>query len=101
MLQIPIPDISRIDDKNNRVAGGVVGLPELAQRVLAADVPDLEVHVWENDGGDVLADGGDSFEVGGRGGGGAVGVEDGFYLLVKGGLACVVEAEEEEGVFFG
>jgi hypothetical protein len=35
-------------------------------------------------------------EVGGR----AVGEEDGFDLLVEGGLAGVVEAEEEDGVLW-
>jgi hypothetical protein len=42
-----------------------------------------------------LADGGDRLEVGRW----AVGEEDGLYLLVEGGLAGVVEAEEEDGVF--
>jgi hypothetical protein len=50
------------------VARAVVGLPEPAQAVLPADVPDLEVDGGigrgERDGGDVLADGGDGFEVG-------------------------------------
>lgn len=69
--------------------------------MLVVDVLDFEVYVWENNGGDVLVDGGDGFEVGGWGGGGVVGVEDGFYLFVKGGFVCVVEVEEEEGVFFG
>ena len=61
--------------------------------MLAAHVPDLEVHVVEGDGGDVLADGGD----GGFGGRGVVVVE-GFDGGEEGGFAGVVEAEEQDGV---
>lgn len=64
--------------------------------MLAAHVPDLEVHVVERDGGDVLADGRD----GGFVGGGSVVVE-GFDGGEEGGFAGVVEAEEEDGVFCG
>jgi len=65
--------------------------------MLPADVPYLEVDVWlwEFDGSDVLADGGHGFEVGVRG---RVG---GFYLLEECGFAGVVEAQEEDGVFWG
>jgi hypothetical protein len=67
--------------------------------MLAADVPDLQVYgrVWRGqfDGRDILADGGDGFEVGVRWGVG------GFYLLEESGFAGVVEAEEEDGVFCG
>jgi len=63
--------------------------------VLPAYVPDLEIHVAEIDGRDVLADGGDGF-LGGGGGGGEV---EGFDGGEEGGLAGVVEAEEEDGVF--
>jgi hypothetical protein len=81
------------------VARAVVGLPKSAQAVLAADVPDLEVYggIWgrERDGSDVLADGGDGFEVGVRG---RVG---GFYLFEERGFSGVVEAEEEDRVLCG
>ena len=67
--------------------------------MLAADVPDLQVDGGvgrgEGDGGDILADGGDGFEVGVGGGVG------GFYLFEEGGFPGVVEAEEEDGVFWG
>lgn len=62
--------------------------------MLAAHVPDLEVHVVEGDCGDVLADGGN----GGFGRGGGVVVE-GFDGGEEGRFAGVVEAEEEDGVF--
>ena len=61
--------------------------------MLAAYVPDLEVHVWKGDCADILADGGD----GGFGGGGGGGVE-GFDCGEEGCFAGVVEAEEEDGV---
>jgi len=77
------------------VAGRVVALPELAQRVLPADVPDFEVHVWQGDGGDILAYGGHGFEFRG----GVVGQVEGFDLLVEGRFAGIVEAEEENRVF--
>lgn len=67
-------------------------MPQLPERVLAADVPHLYVHVWEGYGGDILAYCWDGFEFGGGGGG----EEEGFYLFVKGGFAGVVEAEEED-----
>ena len=41
------------------MADAVVGCPDVPEGVLAADVPDLEVHVWEIEGADILADGGD------------------------------------------
>lgn len=67
--------------------------------MLAADVPDLQVDGGvgrrEGDGGDILADGGDGFEVGVGGG------VSGFYLFEEGGFPGVVEAEEEDGVFWG
>ncbi len=43
-----------------------------------------------------MADGGDGFEFWGWG----VREEDGFDLFVEGGFAGVVEAEEEDGVFW-
>jgi len=63
--------------------------------VLPAYVPDLEIHVAEIDGRDVLADGGDGFLGCGRGGGEVEGFDGGE----EGGFAGVVEAEEEDGVF--
>lgn len=72
-------------------------MPEPAERVLASYVPDLEIHIGEGDGRDVLTDGGDGVEFGGCGGG--VGAEEGFDLFVEGGFAGIVEAEEEDGVF--
>lgn len=67
--------------------------------MLAAHVPDLEVYGGvggrERDGGYVLADGGHGFEVR------VLGAEGGFYLFEERGFARVVEAEEEDGVFWG
>jgi hypothetical protein len=64
--------------------------------VLAANVPQLQVHVRQGDGGHVLADGGHGLELGG----GRVGDEEGLDLLVEGCLAGIVEAEEDDGVFY-
>ncbi len=80
------------------MAATVVALPEAAQAVLTADVPYLEVDGWvwrgESDGSDVLADGGYGFKVRMRGGVG------GFYLFEERGFAGVVEAQEEDRVFW-
>ena len=54
-----VADVAAVDDEDDGVADGVVARPHGAEGVLAAYVPDLEVHVVEGDGGDVLADGGD------------------------------------------
>jgi len=65
--------------------------------VLSADVPQFEVEVWQGDGRDVLADGRDGFDGGGR-----VRWEvEGFDLREERCFAGVVEAEEEDGVFWG
>jgi hypothetical protein len=50
------------------VGGGVVAFPQLPQRRLTADVPELEIYggVLERDYGDVLADGGDGGAAFGR-----------------------------------
>jgi hypothetical protein len=73
-------------------------LPQAAQAMLAADIPYLEVdgriRGREFDGRDVLADGGYGFEIRVRGGIG------GFDLFEEGGFAGVVEAEEEDRVFW-
>ncbi len=76
---------------------------------MAADIPDLEVHVGEGNGCDVLADRGNSVPRCGGGGGFALrpgkridgGIEEGFYLREEGGFAGVVKAKEEDGVFWG
>lgn len=65
--------------------------------MLAPYIPDLEIHVAEIDDRDVLADGGDGFLGGGRGGGEVERFDGGE----EGGFAGVVEAEEEDGVFCG
>lgn len=61
--------------------------------MLAAYIPDLEIHVVEGDGGDILANGWD-----GRFGGGRGVVVEGFDGGEEGGFAGVVEAEEEDGI---
>ena len=70
-------------------------MPQRAQGELAADVPELQVHVGQGDGGDILADCRDRSQLGL----GLVGVEERFDLFVEGGLAGVVEAEEDDGIF--
>lgn len=67
--------------------------------MLAAHVPDLEVHVVEGDGGYVLPDRGHGGFAGGGQWGGVVVVE-GFDGGEEGRFAGVVEAEEEDGVFY-
>lgn len=58
--------------------------------MLTADIPDLQVDWrigrWKGYGSDILADGGNSFEVGVRGCVGAL------YLFEEGGFTGVVEA---------
>ena len=65
--------------------------------MLSAHVPDLEVHIGQVDGGDVLADGGHGF--GGRGW--VRGEVEGFDGGEERRFAGVVEAEEEDRVFCG
>ena len=103
-----VAHVARVDDEDDGVADGVVGGPDVAERVLAADVPDLEVHVWEVEGGDVLADGWDGGFGGGQGvccvwrrGGGGGGRVEGFEGVEERCFAGVVQAEEEDGVFCG
>ena len=62
--------------------------------MLAAHVPDLEVHVVKGDGGDVLADGRDGGFARSRGV-----VVEGLDAGEEGRFAGVVEAEEEDRVF--
>lgn len=90
-----LADVAAVDDEDDGVADGVVARPHGAQGVLPAHVPDLEVHVVEGDGGDVLADGRD----GGLAGCGGVVVE-GFDGGEEGRFAGVVEAEEEDRVLY-
>ena len=75
-------DVRAVHDEDDGVAGGVVGLPEVAHCELPADVPDLEVHVGQGYNRDVLADCGDCFAQGGGGIGG--GVRDSRVLPVSG-----------------
>lgn len=80
----------------------VVALPQASQAHLPADIPDLEVHVWQGDGGDILPDGRHGVASGGGWGGVAVGVKgvERFDLREESGFAGVVEAEQEDGVFW-
>ena len=97
-----VADVAAVHYEHDCVAHAVVGRPDVAERVLPTYVPDLEVHVWEVEGGDVLADGGDGgFRVDGRGGVGGEGSgEERFERIEEGGFAGVVEAEEEDGIFW-
>lgn len=84
-----VTDVAAVDDEDDGVADGIVARPHGAQGVLAAHVPDLEVHVVEGDGGDVLAHGRH-----GRFGGARGVVVEGFDGGEEGRFAGVVEAEE-------
>ncbi|TAQ85169.1 hypothetical protein B7494_g6508 [Chlorociboria aeruginascens] len=72
--QRPVADIRAVDNEHYRVARGVI-------------------HVWQRDGGYVLANCGHGFRLGD----GVRGQEERFYLFVEGGLARIVEPEEEDG----
>lgn len=74
------------------MTGGVITLPEPSQTVLATHVPDLQIDLWEGDGRDILADGGDSFEVWVVGGGDGLVYREGFYVLEEGCFTSIVEA---------
>jgi hypothetical protein len=63
--------------------------------MLAADVPDLQVQVGKSNRGDILPDRGHGFEIGMK-----VYRVRGFDLFEEGGFAGVIEAEEEDGVFW-
>ena len=82
------------------MAAAVVALPQAPEAVLPAHVPDLQVHVGQRDGLDVLADGGHGAGVDASGGGGVIEVEV-FDGGEEGRFARVVEAEEEDGVLCG
>ena len=73
---------------------GIITRPHGPEGVLAAHVPDLEVHVVEGDGGHILTDCWHGRFTGGRGV-----VVEGFDGGEEGRFAGVVEAEEEDGVF--
>ena len=96
VVVVVISNIRAIDHEDNGMTACVVARPQLPQRVLPAYVPDLEVHVWQGDGRDILTDGRDGF-LGDGGGGGEV---EGFDGGEEGGFTGVVEAEEEDGVFW-
>lgn len=55
MLQIAVPNIRAVNDKHNRMAGGIVALPKLAQTMLAPYIPHLEIHIRQRNRGDILA----------------------------------------------
>jgi hypothetical protein len=55
MLQIPIPDIRAVDHEHNRMTRSVVALPQLAQTVLAPNVPYLQVHIRQCNRRDILS----------------------------------------------
>jgi hypothetical protein len=40
-----LADVGAVDDEDDGVAAGVVALPEATHGDLAANVPDLEVHI--------------------------------------------------------
>ncbi len=65
-------DVASVHDEDDGVTDAVVGCPHAAEGVLAAYVPDPEIHFWKGDGGDVLADGGEGGFLRGGGGGGGV-----------------------------
>ena len=88
--------VRAVDHEDDRVAAAVVFLPHAAQRVLPADVPELEVYRGGvRDCGYILADCGDCVGGWGR----MRGQVDGFDLREEGGFAGIVEAKEEDGVF--
>ncbi|ROV88279.1 hypothetical protein VSDG_09013 [Cytospora chrysosperma] len=95
VVYVAVADVGAVDDEDDGVGRGVVALPQPAQRELAAHVPELDVHVRERDGRHVLPDRGHRVELGLW----PVRHEEGLYLLVEGGLAGIVEAEEDHRVF--
>jgi hypothetical protein len=62
---------------------------------LPAHIPDLEVHIWQSDGADILPYRWDCFQFWG----GVLRVEKRFDLFMEGGFAGIVEAEEDYRVF--
>jgi hypothetical protein len=71
------------------VAAGIVTLPQLAQAHLAAHVPDLEVHIGQGEGRDILANRGHGLKLGI----GVFGQEERLCLFVEGRLAGIIEAK--------
>ncbi len=96
MLEVPVPDVRAVDDEDDGMAGCVVALPEFPEGVLPTHVPDLQVHIWQGDGRHILTYRRHGLEFR-RGVGGE---EEGFDLFVEGGFAGIVEAEEEDGIFW-
>lgn len=95
VLDVAVANVGAVDDEDDGVAAGVVALPQLAQAQLAADVPDLEVHVGEREGRNILADRRHRLQLGIW----AFGQEERLGLFVEGRLAGVVEAEKDHRVF--
>ena len=48
--ELAVTEVGAVDHEDDGVAAAVVAGPEVAQRVLATHVPDLEVHVGQVDG---------------------------------------------------
>lgn len=57
VLNAAVADVGAVDYEDDGVAARVIAMPEITKGELAADVPELEVHVVEGNGRDVLADG--------------------------------------------
>lgn len=95
-----LTDVGAIDDEDDGVTAGVVTLPETSHGDLTADIPDLQVHIRQGEGRNVLADSGGGFA--GIRGGSALGTgeKEGLDLGEEGGFASIVEAEKEDGVFW-
>lgn len=53
-----LPDVRAIHHENDRVTARVVALPQVAHGDLAADIPDLQVHIRQRYRVDILPYGG-------------------------------------------
>lgn len=78
------------------MARAVIALPEFAQTVLTPDIPYLEIHIRKCYRRDILADCWDRLKLRCR----VRGEVERLDLLVEGGFAGIVEAEEENGVLY-
>lgn len=96
-----LTDIRAVDHEYDGVAAGVIALPQIPQRHLPADIPDLQVHIRQRHRGDILADSGDGLPRRGRTGrvGGGGRHEEGLDLVQQGGLSGVVETKKYDGIF--
>lgn len=63
MIKVPVADIRAVYDEHYRVAARIVTLPQFPQRVLPTHIPQLEIHVLQGNGRDVLSDGGHRLEL--------------------------------------